>query len=188
MFESERMPAFSEEFKEEMNAALQEFMYGKTKGKFNWYWNLVKKWPQYLLDPKEREWMHDHVQAEHHNTGRIRKRISKKIRLLSFLEKMDDIADHLDKPGKYLGEERYSLEDKDFFEWYEKFPLKIYRGMLVSKDYVDGEWIADFENIPEGVKAGEYADFTLDLNTAIRFTQPDWGHVTTWKREKDRNG
>lgn len=169
---SGKMPKFSEEFKKEFNDWIIEFAYGKNRGNFHQYWALSEKYPQYLLDEDEREFVHDKILASHHNTGSIHKRVNERQKFNTIVESFDDIA--------RLLLDTYKYKTKDFFDWYENYDLKIFRGKPT-------DFFHKFTDKPKDLESGEMKPFSLDRNMSIRFTQSGF-YRGAWKDEKARNG
>lgn len=154
------MPKFTDEFRKDINDWVHLIMTGQEN--FGPYWDLAKKWPEYLLDPNEHEEFHDKVLVKHFNQGIIPKRVDERMRFFSYLRGLLDFH------------RKYDIKINDFFDWYDNEVLTLYRGMNVD----------DYEKeVPDGA----YLPFTMVKDKAIPFTQPGWVK-RSWIDEKERNG
>lgn len=135
----------------------------KNKSDFSPYWELEEMFPQ-LKGIKSSI---DRKLVILHNKNKISKKTSLEERIVMFLIGWYEINKH-----KFI-----HINKDNFKDWFYNGELTIYRG-FPDKNYNTPNFKVDVD---------KYISTTLDLNTAIKFTQYGWSQ-RVWKDENSRNG
>lgn len=135
------------------------------------FYEFAKKYPDI---EKKRETFHDGYIVPLHNRNFVKKNVSYELKIIMYLNFLNGwgksaIADSL-------------KQYPDFRTWFETANLKIYRGVATFGAFDEKKIAQNME-----VEKGRFGSFTLDFDTAVKFTQPGWA-MRAWVDVKSRNG
>lgn len=147
--------------------------------------SLKDKYPKFYNLKTE---FHDKALVPLHNTNRVKKRISIEEKIIMYVISMACYGHSKVLRDSYL-------QYPDFKTWFETAILKVFRGVPLRKEYKKGDWVGDFKSnnnleLKEDgmtVQPGSFKSFTLDFETAVKFTQQGWA-AKSWIRPEERIG
>ena len=134
--------------------------------------------------------IHDKVLIRLHNQNRVMKRIKPQWKILMVLRMIREAYNDPEFDGDSLNVNNFDT----FKEWYYNGEISIYRGIPCDKkltfDKDESKWICEWDKLPDITPSNNiFKSFTLDINTATKFTDTRWAHGTFIGKDKTgRNG
>lgn len=178
----------SNDFWNDMNRVFKKMLQDKNFAEF---WTLEDKYPKFVNAYQN---FSDKFIVPLHNRNVVKKRISLNEKIIMYLKAA---IGSWGKPENLLNS---IAKYPDLKTWYENAEFTVYRGIPAYKEYdenatdVDKMWKVNFDSARNLEKIKEnmsfetgYRSFTLDIKTAIKFTQANWAG-RGWINEKERNG
>lgn len=182
-------PKVSDEFWNDINDIAKVVIAKKTFGDF---WHLRDKYPDFIERCQN---FGDNFVVPLHNKNIIKKNIKLEDKIFMYIRETVGYG-----AAKHLLSSM--SEYPDFKTWFENATLTIYRGIPASYNFYEKETdpakIAkyakqlkedDDRKIAENmqIEANRFKSYTLNLETAIKFTQPGWAS-RAWIDVKARRG
>ena len=160
LYEMVTKSSMTPEFWEDVNRICDDIL--RTDGNFATYWDLEKKYP-FMKGAKE--FTGDKIRVPLHNRNTVRTLVKPHYHVLLFI--MD---------WKYLNRDGHNPDRLSIKDWYYTRSLTLYRGVPIGRGALN-----------MGVEVNTYKSATLDLELAMRFTQPGWAG-RAWRDTSQRNG
>jgi hypothetical protein len=154
---------------------------------FHSFWDLREKYPDFVRIAQK---FHDDYLIPLHNRNVVKKNISTDLKIYMYLRELSGGLSNAKTLLKSVS------EYPSFEDWFNNATIKVYRG--VPKSYNKPSGLKDLDKMARendarklaenaNIADGQYKSFTLNIETAVKFTQSNWTS-RGWIDKNSRNG